>query len=64
VFIHEGKPQRYGTRFGDDGSGLKAGNMEDSVHVDQRRALVGLGPLADYAGAIRAIYTPSATEGR
>jgi hypothetical protein len=64
VLIHEGKPQRFGTQFGDDGSGLKPGKMEDPEHVDQRRALVGLGPLADYACAIRAIYAPSATEAR
>lgn len=64
VLIHEGKPQRYGTQFGDDGSGLKAGKMQDPAHVDQRRALVGLGPLADYACAIRAIYAPSAAEVR
>ena len=56
VLIHEGKPQRYGTQFGDDGSGLKPGKMEDPAHVDQRRASVGLGPLAEYSCVIRVVY--------
>ena len=64
VLIHDGKPQRYGTQFGDDGSGLKVGKMEDPAHADQRRGLVGMGPIADYACAIHAIYAPSAPEVR
>lgn len=60
VLIHEGKPQRYGTQFGNDGSGLKPGKMEDPAHVDQRRASVGLGPLADYSCAMGVVYGTSA----
>jgi hypothetical protein len=59
VLIHAGKPQRYGTQFRDDGSGLKPGEMEDPAHVDQRRASVGLGPLAEYACVIQAMYGES-----
>lgn len=56
VLVHAGKPQRYGTQFGDDGSGLRPGIMEDPAHVDERRASVGLGPLAEYACMIQAVY--------
>jgi len=59
VLIHEGKAQRYGTQFGNDGSGLRPGSMEDPAHVDQRRASVGLGTLAEYSCAMRVIYGES-----
>jgi|SRR5882672_10030456 len=65
VLIHQGKPQRFGTQFGNNGSGLKPGKMEDPAHVDQRRASVGLGTLAEYACAIRAVYgTPGGSSDR
>jgi hypothetical protein len=56
VLVHHGKPQRYGTQFGNDGGGLKPGKMEDPAHVDQRRATMGLGPFAEYACVIHAVY--------
>jgi hypothetical protein len=59
VLVHQGKPQRYGTQFGDDGSGLKPGTMEDPAHVDERRLSVGLGPLAEYACVIQAMFGAS-----
>jgi hypothetical protein len=62
VLIHQGKPQLYGTQFGNDGSGLRPGKMEDPAHVDRRRASVGLGPLAEYSCVIRAVYGTSSTE--
>ncbi len=65
VLIHQGKPQRYGSQFGNDGSGLKPGKMEDPGHVDQRRASVGLGTLAEYTCAMQAIYgTSDGSSGR
>jgi len=62
VLIHQGKPQRYGTQFGNDGSGLKPAKMEDPAHVDRRRASVGLGPLAEYSCVIRVVYGTSRAE--
>ncbi|HLQ12229.1 MAG TPA: DUF6624 domain-containing protein [Steroidobacteraceae bacterium] len=59
VLIHQGKPQRYGSQFGNNGSGLKPGRMEDPAHVDQRRASVGLGTLAEYSCAMQVIYGTS-----
>jgi hypothetical protein len=59
VFIHQGKPQRYGTQFGNDGSGLRPGKMEDPAHVDRRRASVGLGPLAEYSCVLQVVYGTS-----
>jgi hypothetical protein len=65
VLIHQGKPQRYGSQFGNDGSGLKPDKMEDPEHVDQRRASVGLGTLAEYSCAMQAIYgTSGGSSGR
>ncbi|MGW4382428.1 DUF4135 domain-containing protein [Kitasatospora sp. NPDC004531] len=46
----EGRPQLYGTKFerAEDGA-LRPCPIEDEDRVDERRAAVGLGPLADYA---------------
>lgn len=59
VLLAQHKPQRYGTQF--DPAGIKDGElkprpMEDAVHVDQRRAAIGLPPLADYACLLRTVY--------
>ena len=59
VLLAQHKPQRYGTQF-DPGS-IKAGELKpspmgDAVHVDQRRAAIGLPPLADYECLLRAVY--------
>jgi hypothetical protein len=64
VLTHQGKPQRYGTQFGNDGSGWKPGRMEDPAHVDRRRASVGLGPLAEYSCVIQAVYGTSGGENK
>ena len=50
ILVGEHKPQVYGTQ----------GNVpiEDVAHVDQRRASVGLGPLAVYEAQLKQIYQP------
>lgn len=60
----EGKPQTYGTQFvlGRDG-GYIPYPIEDSSHVDQRRASVGLVPLADYAKTVQQLYQPAPKPG-
>lgn len=47
--MYDGKPQRYGSQFrsGADGKNYMY-QVEDEAHLDQRRAQVGLGPIAEY----------------
>jgi len=59
MLLAQHKPQRYGTQF--DPKGIKDGElkpdpMEDAVHADQRRAAMGLPPLADYGCMLRVVY--------
>lgn len=55
----EGKPQVYGTQFMTDTQGILVPQpMEDPTHVDQRRASVGLPPLAECAKQMQRIYHP------
>ena len=51
VLMYEGKPQVYGSQVRTNMATGKAEffPMEDEARVDERRAQVGLGPLADYA---------------
>lgn len=58
VLRSEGRPQRYGTQFTQGPNGLEAQPIEDPEHVDERRASVGLGPLAEYARLMRREYGP------
>jgi hypothetical protein len=37
--------------------------IEDAAHVDQRRAGVGLFPLAQYVQMLREIYSPKRKDG-
>ncbi|MFD8594370.1 DUF4135 domain-containing protein [Kitasatospora sp. NPDC059646] len=49
----EGRPQLYGTKFERAADGrLRPCPIEDADRVDERRAAVGLGPLADYAALL------------
>jgi hypothetical protein len=55
IAFYEGRPQRYGTIFDWDEAGqLAPWTIEDPAGVDQRRALVGLPPLADQLAGMRA----------
>jgi hypothetical protein len=60
VLIHQSKPQRYATQFGERDGKMQPGPIEDPDHIDERRASVGLGPLAEYACVIEAVYGHSA----
>lgn len=60
LLMWQGKPQRYGSQLTSD---AKTGKMvfhpiEDEAHVDERRASMGLGPLADYAKGFGLTYPP------
>jgi hypothetical protein len=48
VLLTEGKPQEYGTQLMRDGRGYRPAELRDPDEVDQRRAAIGLEPLADY----------------
>ena len=58
--VADHRPQRYGTQFHGDAPAP----LEDPAHVDERRKSVGLGPLAEYAAQIRAMYGTSFTKPR
>lgn len=58
VLLHEGQPQEYGTQaIGRDGR-FVARNLRDPDHVDERRASVGLGPLAGYLARMAERHVP------
>jgi hypothetical protein len=56
VRLAEGKPQVYGTQFQLEDGQWKPRHLEDEAHVDQRRARVGLPPLAEYIKQLQAMY--------
>jgi hypothetical protein len=58
VLLHEGKPQEYGTQAIAREGGFVARNLRDSGHVDERRARVGLGPLAEYLALMADQHAP------
>lgn len=53
VLVGEGKPQLYGTQFRTVRGRLEPYPIENAPEVDQRRANMGLGPLATYAQELR-----------
>lgn len=52
ILTHKHKPQIYGTQWHIP--------IADPAHVDQRRASVGLGPLAVYEAQLKQVYQPNA----
>lgn len=56
VLLAEGKKQRYGTQFITVEGRWKVRPLEDEANVDQRRAEVGLPPLAEYAKQIEELF--------
>ena len=63
VLFYQGKPQIYGTQLReyDDGH-LEVAPIEDEAQVDERRAHVGLPPLADYLRGFGITYEPPDAE--
>jgi hypothetical protein len=60
--MRRGEKQLYGSQLkSDPATGkLELWPVEDEAHVDQRRAAVGLPPLAQYLAAFGLQYTPPA----
>jgi len=56
MLIESGKPQRYGTSFAIVGGRLVAHPLEDTLHLDERRAAVGLPPMAEHVVLMRDVY--------
>lgn len=59
VLTGEGKPQRYGTQYHEVDDKLVPQPIEDAAHVDERRAKVGLGPLAEYDKVMQSRFKPT-----
>lgn len=63
ILVKEGKPQIYGTQARPTQEWLNREpvffDIEDQANVDQRRAEVGLQPLAEYAEMMRKLYFPA-----
>lgn len=54
--MYDGKPQRYGSQFRRSPDGrLEMYMVEDEAHLDERRAKVGLGPIAEYRAELEAM---------
>ena len=47
IRVFEGSRQRYGTQWRGSPTGLEPYPIEDATHVDERRAALGLSPLAE-----------------
>lgn len=56
VQMQAGKPQRYGSQFVTRDGVMHMYAVEDPLHLDQRRASVGLGSIADYRKRLEEMY--------
>ena len=58
VAVHRGRPQRYGTQAKLIDGRMVLDPIEDSAHVDQRRAALGMPPLREYVRVLDSVYAP------
>jgi hypothetical protein len=60
VLMGQGKPQVYGSQLTANANTKKYEfyTIEDEAHVDERRAAMGLEPMADYAKRFGLNYQP------
>lgn len=56
VLVAEGKPQLYGTQAQIQNGEAVFRPIRDSVHVDQRRAEIGMVPIEEYKQKLREVY--------
>ena len=59
VLLAEGQPQEYGTQMMGRKEGWAPRRLRDPERVDERRAAVSLGPLADYIAEMERAYGPA-----
>lgn len=58
ILLHRGRPQRYGTQYKTNDRGeFVPQSLEDPEGVDERRAALGLEPLAAYGGRMNQVYS-------
>jgi hypothetical protein len=65
ILMKEGRKQIYGTQVysgPETGGKLQLYPIEDEAHVDERRAAVGMPPLAEYLRAFGLDYKPAGKE--
>lgn len=55
--VHRGQPQRYGTQAKLNDGRIVLDPIADSAHVDERRAALGMPPLAEYVRLLDSMYT-------
>ena len=58
VLLHEGKQQEFGTQAMARDGRFEPRNLRDPEHVDERRAIVGLSPLAGYLARMAEHHAP------
>ena len=58
MLLAEGKPQEYGTQAIARDGGFQPRNLRDPDRVDERRASVGLGSLAEYLAIMAGQHAP------
>lgn len=56
LVLGQHKPQRYGTQFKQIGGTMQMNALEDPEHVDERRAEMGLMPIAAYRCVLQQAY--------
>jgi uncharacterized protein DUF6624 len=61
--VHRGHHQYYGTQAKLDGGRVILEPIDDSAHVDERRAKLGLQPLAEYVRLLDSMYTSQGATG-
>lgn len=56
TLVGDGKPQRYGSQFDNDGERLVMQPVEAPESLDSRRAAMGLPPIVDYGCMMHTMY--------
>jgi hypothetical protein len=59
MLLGQGKKQIYGTQF-DTAGKCEPKNVDDPAHLDDRRKVVGLGPISEYAQVLCETYKTAA----
>lgn len=64
VLVADGQPQRYGTQARIEDGTIRFHPIEDSLHVDERRADMGMPPLDVYKQEMRKMYLQQSAAGQ
>lgn len=58
VLVASGRSQLHGTQHTGSGKGPRPRPVHDPEHLDERRAVMGLEPAAEYDERVRRTYAP------